>query len=1368
MIIDYSSVQKSVDPVAQFPTGYRHPFVDPNTLMADERWEGVFMENIAVTLPDKFHPEDRTGFGVGAKHLIADQTGLSAEMYATGLVGLGDRKVNQWAFTVDTFSVRLLHNTFEEARLDGLINVPLLGAKANCGAPVPENAPLIREDCLSYTGTIRPGAFSLGLRLNRDYCIPVLKTNLLVIAENSSVQLDYAQGELTAEATLHGSISIDMQAAGGEVAFTMDNLGFRNLTVRTTPPYLSPGIWSAPTGASAKLFAFDIGFEGIRMAEDSLQSNDGRNCQLYFEAFTSFDSEFDVDARGVFRMLGTLEDTPNGQRYRYSNFKVDGFRLKASTSSFYIDARFAFYGQDTPDPEWGSGFYGGGTLVVSAFPQGDVGVGAIAQFGSKDGTIYFMIDVAAITAGLHIPVLPGLELGAIGGGFYFNMGAAETFNDMVDGDAELASRMTKVDNERAARTPERSRFNGILGRGLSNKPYEFRPRSFGLFAQVVLVAPNPEAYSITGRLELAINLSHGAQFSLQASAQAFATPNYTGNLYIDEGVGIFAEIAVGYNNELGFFYRALAEVYINIGEGDARIQGINSVSTNAPARSEFVGGDGYAGGLDLQMTTRQGWHFLLGTPDERLGLKIPATSSSASAYLCVGNNIPPIPDVPPDIAAIVGDVNLRRDLGALESASGFAFGADVRLAGSGRALSIFEYNFWAQIGFDISIRNYGDAVCADDPTGPTVGVNGWYAAGQVYAGIGGSLSVAGFNVAEAGIAAVLQLTGPRPTMARGVVAGYYRVFGGKRRDFRFEAKFGDTCPIVGRGGDHAYASLDVIVRTTVADGEEGVATSVIPGATLAAPIRSAVEFGDDRYWVSVTKNELWKVGDDSRPVARHAIGTAGASEIMANVGDYLEPNTTYRYELELSVTKNNQRIDARGTDTTIIFTTGDVDYTFDLANLDYSYPEQGMVNTYYEEYEGGKIVTNRAMTGVDDDLYVVFTSADGWRRDVPVTRFNKEFRFDFPSGLSANTIYRLDFVRRTAIVTNGGGGGTNPPNFPDGGQLPVQSPVDLPGGGDAFHASLPNYRLTTQDDLLHSLFFRTSQYATFSEKVDANVARLRVGSNGFHVADLDGLENWSEEELRRAEDDSNQRDWLEVSVDNSTSYPSRDLRDRYLPYQRLQLQGYNMAGDISANCSNVDGAFYGMCTVDLSDVELYYPQGKYAISYDYENAPYFDAVDTVRFESGQYEVRTTGQQLLFPMPALVGDNLLRLRSQVETINGIQFEILLAATGGADASSNYGTQYPTPPGRHSLHCTQSGTVNMRHGFSQMDQLRDALRGQWTTDIDPNKCPLPTQVIEAAKYNNGLDNPGYQGKTVRLRFTYRPKGMDARFLRKDVRL
>ena len=147
-----------------------------------------------------------------------------------------------------------------------------------------------------------------------------------------------------------------------------------------------------------------------------------------------------------------------------------------------------------------------------------------------------------------------------------------------------------------------------------------------------------------------------------------------------------------------------------------------------------------------------------------------------------------------------------RDMNALESGTGIAFGLHFLVDTGDLRFLMFYGRFSAGTGLDFMLKDYGgDYHCAG--SSGTMGINGWYANGQAYAFVMGKIGIkvnlrfykGTYDILSIGAAAILQAKGPNPFWMKGTVGGYYKILGGLVKGrCRFDVTVGQDCKPVRR------------------------------------------------------------------------------------------------------------------------------------------------------------------------------------------------------------------------------------------------------------------------------------------------------------------------------------------------------------------------------------------------------------------------------------------------------------------------------------------------------------------------------------------------------------------------------------------
>lgn len=250
---------------------------------------------------------------------------------------------------------------------------------------------------------------------------------------------------------------------------------------------------------------------------------------------------------------------------------------------------------------------------------------------------------------------------------------------------------------------------------------------------------------------------------------------------------------------------------------------------------------GASASLDLRIQSRKNgqdcspvlWHVYLGQPDEDkrckfilvdFKSKIVTVSVGASAYLCIGSELPnngQLPPLPEKVERFLnGDENggvqsdsystavtarkktINEVLQAAQANGGVMLGASV-WGYIDVDLGLFFGSMGATAGFDVSVVHYGNsATCVNLGPG-TPGYNHWYGQGQLYAYLyakfGFKINLGFFKkritLVDAGLGGVLKAQLPNPNHFEGKARCKIKLLGGL---VKIDKKFSFTC---GQGCD---------------------------------------------------------------------------------------------------------------------------------------------------------------------------------------------------------------------------------------------------------------------------------------------------------------------------------------------------------------------------------------------------------------------------------------------------------------------------------------------------------------------------------------------------------------------------------------
>ncbi len=121
-VFDFSELMNS--PNIIFPTGYMTPSMpEPNSPF----WQGFFLKQMQIKLPPEFknnNSNERIYFE--ASNILIDELGFTGNLAGYNLLDLENGTAGGWAFSLDTISVSIFTNQFQNVNLGGDIQLPVM------------------------------------------------------------------------------------------------------------------------------------------------------------------------------------------------------------------------------------------------------------------------------------------------------------------------------------------------------------------------------------------------------------------------------------------------------------------------------------------------------------------------------------------------------------------------------------------------------------------------------------------------------------------------------------------------------------------------------------------------------------------------------------------------------------------------------------------------------------------------------------------------------------------------------------------------------------------------------------------------------------------------------------------------------------------------------------------------------------------------------------------------------------------------------------------------------------------------------------------------------------------------------------------
>ena len=915
-------------PEMELPQGH---FLTSDRMQEDgtitDDWTGVFVKRTMLRMP----PTIQRLEGAGRVTAQVDDfiyefgNGVSAKFKVANVLDTDEGTLDGWGFSLDTLHADIVANAFAQGGFSGRIRMPF------------------SDTLLLYTGMIQHDPQTEDTRMefllhpDGQLNIPMY-VGQLELLETSTVRAIFGDANTgnSARAELNGKLTVDVNMPSA-LNINFRDIAFQGLSFQTDDPYTNAtdnGVFSlaspqkymgaayaedlsddnAPTGGSTGGFPISI----TRVTTERRNSEGGIMAGIGFDINLNLSGQTNIFvATTRIAVLGQL-NTSALHQWGHHSVELDSIGVTGETGAVKIIGGLRWYHDD---PTYGNGINGS---VKAWFMKGALEVAAAAQFGTVNGTRYWFADAMFAKEGGFSPGQP-FNVYGFGGGAWYHM---RRVGEVPSAATVTAATITNQDDEDY--TP---------GLTLSNVVY--RPDASELFGfkATVIFGDGASGRAYNG------DLTAGMTFS---ESGGVSTAFLNGNVYMmadrndREHVPIRGTAAISYDFPNDVF-QANFQMFVTIGSGIVTGTGPNDL----------------AGGAEL-LITPDTWHFFVGTPQTPVGLDYLGLFSSTS-YFMVGQDLPdPLPPDSSAVLALLGNTDFSWPNG-VDEATGIAFGA--------RAAMDQKFDFYllrmqllAGLGFDMAFVSAANMACEGiaDP-----GIAGFYATGQVFAYLGGSVSLhvdvwfaeGDFEIMKIAAAAMLQGGFADPSWVRGDVGGEYSILGGMiDGSFNFPFSAGHPCDNFGGG---ALAGLDPIGDITphhndgIAPGttpvDVGINCEVALNMKLDVPF-NLKEYREDgsSYWrtfrLVLDAAQLKRVGTEQQTTIEMS---PSKDQIVVVPARYLDPFTKYTFSVKLraeernseglwatAITQGEQAV----WDSTIAFKTGEGLKELREQDIVYTYP----------------------------------------------------------------------------------------------------------------------------------------------------------------------------------------------------------------------------------------------------------------------------------------------------------------------------------------------------------------------------------------------------------------------------------------------
>ncbi len=1071
-VFDFSDLRNA--PAVKFPEGYESTQMLPDN---PNLWRGFYLRELSVRLPNQFSKKGESGRTMFAAYdVLIDNMGFSGLLVGTKLLTPKEGDLDGWAFSIDSLSIELQANTLKEAAFNGGIVIPI-------GS---EDTPF------EYSAMINIGnEYVFNVSPAKDLQFKVFQTSEVEIYEASYLEVKLVDGKFRPKANLHGKMSIAAKLGDSESSkkASLADISFENLELQSVKPYIKIGAFSFGSEAAQQAMAnlpISINNIGMRSIGDT-------EVGLDFDINVNLTESFG-GAAGL-TIVGKIDAETGFQSWKFKRVDVNEILIDVDQGAFKFYGRMLFYRNDVV---YGNGFNG---IINAEFSPG-IKVKATAIFGSVTNMRYWYAD-ALVEFNNAIPIFTGVGIYGFGGGAYYHMkmdteGVGSEFGKTNSGvvyvpDSKSGLGLKATIKIGSMPTPEA--FSGdatfeisfFAGGGV---------RYIAFSGNAYLMVP-PMADQLSGLQEKAKKVANAAKKAGNASGGMLGdalnggTDDSATEIYgaIGEGAGdkgsISAHMMISYDFENRVLHGNF-EMFINVAGGI--IKGV---------------GDGGRAGWAVMHFAPHEWYIYIGTPDDRCGISagVGPVRVELTSYFMVGTKIlnsPPPPDI---VSEILGgmDLDYMGDENALGTGKGFAFGAAMAFDTGDLSFLMFYSRFQAGLGFDIMLKNYGENVRCKGRSKP-MGVNGWYANGQMYAYFDGKVGIRvklfgrrkNVEILSLGAAAVLQAKLPNPFWMRGVVGGHYSVLGGLvKGNCRFEVVLGEECDMI---GGSVLDGIQVIADATPAQDEKEVDVFNTPQAVFNMPIMkefTMVDVDDVKKTFRIKLDHFNLVNggalipgeiewNDDKTVAAFNSFDVLPSEKKID----LQIKVSFQEKVNGSwnpvVVEGRTYIEELNTS----FESGVAPDYIPHSNVAYSYPVINQYNYYPKEASAGYIKLEKGQpylfeVGSEWNQIGRFTAKDGSKSefDFVYNSGERELNYGLPTDLKNNQIYAFEIVNTPAKAQ--GKVDRNVSN--------KTNKVDV--GGEGLDTEITTKKAegtidALQEKAVYTAYLRSSQYGTFIEKIN--------------------------------------------------------------------------------------------------------------------------------------------------------------------------------------------------------------------------------------------------------------------------------------------
>jgi hypothetical protein len=1123
-VFDFSDTKNSPD--VRFPSDYQGLIPGREQL-----WRGIYFQKLVMMLPAEFRQGSGKRVSIEADNFIIDDQGITGTVAANNVMPMGD--ASGWKFSVDKFFITLKANSLTAAGFNGMIATPLQKndddkLDSSSGKAFTYNAIIAQDQYLMRVTTLSKLTFDV-FQAQAE------------IDSSSYIELLVKNDRFLPKAVLNGRMGISITKMNDQdknsTSFTQfKGVEFQQLQLQTEAPYLQANYFGYK--GEVKFANFPIVLSNINLKAV------GNDVALQFTLDVNLMQD-KLSAGTTLTIFGELNQggssNDKGQmssafQYKYKRTQLDMISVDGRFNAFNIKGQIEFLRNH---PILGDGFKGALELTLNSL---GVKVDAQAAFGSTSFR-YWYVD--AMATGLHIST-GYFNITGLGGGASYHINKRARDNN--DPYSPVRSITPEPDESKglgfkgvvafnvgtsaicAGEVSLEMMFNstgGLNNMGFYGKANVIPPDALKQLVADAAGSLGDELNGLLGQVYQKVENVAGDKIAKLVEKGAFdqlakeAFPSELTSMKSSSGM-ISADLGITYDFENKTLHSTF-DLYVNV----------FGVLTG-------VGANNRAGWAVMHFAPDE-WYIHMGTPTDRLGLKmgVGSISVATTGYFMAGSRIPASPPPPKVVADILGveaqQLDYMRDLNALGEGRGFAFGTDFSINTGDLHFLMFYASFQAGLGFDVMLKNYGDDYhCKSHPG--AIGMNGWFANGQSYAYLQGELGIEvklmfirkKISIIKGGGAVLLQATLPNPSWFRGYLGGYFSVLGGLvKGNFRFKVEIGEKCEPV---SNDPLANIKVISDFTPDDKTKDADVFTMPQAVFNFAVNKPFNVDDDLgthvYRINLNK---FDVTNNGTAISGKLRWNDMKTSVAFESDEILPPNTSLKASVVVTFEEQSgsswKPVYDNGQPATeqkeVAFTTGAAPMVIPACNIEYAYPVVDQQYYLPKEYTEGYVQLKRGQSYLFNqnihNLVAQFgeASASAVTADAPFAydSVNRRVNWHLPV-LKTTGKYTLNFAGLPKTINTDKAVTTSSQQLStdaDGNNIQV---ADNKASGTLI-ADKPHTYLTYQ--------FESSRYNTFVEKMadkkmrkpmyeiiysDVGALHAEINTSGepFDVAELTGTD----------------------------------------------------------------------------------------------------------------------------------------------------------------------------------------------------------------------------------------------------------------------